>query len=35
MLRAIGKVLIGTVPLVLAGCDNGGYYDNGYGNGYY
>src|SRR5689334_2333366 len=35
MLRAIGKVLVGTVPLVLAGCDNGGYYDNGYGNGYY
>src|SRR5438552_12296841 len=35
MLRAIGKVLVATVPLVLAGCDNGGYYDNGYYTGGY
>jgi len=35
MLRAIGKVWIWTAPLVLAGCDDGGYYDNRYGGGYY
>jgi hypothetical protein len=35
MLRAIGKVWLWTVPLVLAGCDDGTYYDNRYGGGYY
>jgi hypothetical protein len=35
MLRAIGKVWLWTVPLVLAGCDDGGYYDDRYGGGYY
>ena len=34
MLRAIGKVLVWTAPLVLAGCDDGGYYDNRGYSGY-
>jgi hypothetical protein len=35
MLRAIGMALVWAAPLVLIGCDDGGYYDNGYGGGYY
>jgi hypothetical protein len=35
MIRAIGKVWLCIAPLVLAGCDDGGYYDNRYTGGYY
>ena len=34
MFRAIGMALVWAAPLVLTGCDDGGYYD-GYGGPYY
>jgi hypothetical protein len=35
MNRAIGMALVWTLPLVFAGCNDGGYYDNRYAAGYY